>query len=130
MNGLVISGPWVEMILDGKKSWEIRGRNTQVRGRIALIRGGSGLIVGTCDLTNVVGPLTRDEFRRSARKAGLKELEASSLPYRQTYCLGNGERSEVRSSAPIQTPIWSRDLGKDPGILNTLILLLRLRRLT
>ena len=85
MNGLVIRSPWVEMILEGKKIWEIRGRYTHVRGRIALIRGGSGLIVGTCDLTDVVGPLTRDDFRKSAGKAGLRESEASTLPYRQTY---------------------------------------------
>lgn len=26
MNGLVIRNPWVEKILDGKKTWEIRGR--------------------------------------------------------------------------------------------------------
>lgn len=68
MNGFVIRSPWVEMILDGTKIWEIRGRKTHMRGKIALIRGGSGLIVGTCNLTDVVGPLTRKEFLRNRRK--------------------------------------------------------------
>lgn len=85
MNGLVIRSPWVEMILDGRKIWEIRGRNTRVRGKIALIRSGSGLIVGTCQLVDVVGPLTRVEFRRNRRRAGLMEAQAKSLPYPTTY---------------------------------------------
>jgi hypothetical protein len=58
MNGLVIRSPWVDMILAGEKTSEIRGKKTSIRGTIALIRGGSGLIVGTCELIDVVGPLT------------------------------------------------------------------------
>jgi len=85
VNGLIIRSLWVEMILEGKKNWEIRGGYTHVRGKIALIRGGSGLVVGTCELTDVVGPLTREEFRRNARKAGLTEPEAATLPHKQTY---------------------------------------------
>jgi hypothetical protein len=41
MRGLIIRSSWVEMILAGKKTWEIRGRYTHVRGKIALIRAGS-----------------------------------------------------------------------------------------
>ena len=54
--------PWVDLILDGRKTWEIRGTKTGVRGRIALIRKGSGKVVGTCDLVDVVGPLSRHEL--------------------------------------------------------------------
>lgn len=85
MNGLIIRSPWVEMILEGKKTWEIRGKKTQVSGKIALIRGGSGLVVGTCNLVEVKGPLTRKEFQRNRRKAGLKPSEARWLPYETTY---------------------------------------------
>ena len=85
MNGLIIRSPWVEMILDGKKTWEMRGTYTHIRGKIALIRGGSGLVVGTCDLVDVVGPITRNEFQRNRRKAGLRPSEARWLPYENTY---------------------------------------------
>jgi hypothetical protein len=57
MRGLLIRSPWIEEILRGRKTWEIRGSNTNIRGRIGLIRSGSGLVVGTCDLVDVEGPL-------------------------------------------------------------------------
>ena len=104
MRGLVIRSPWVEMILEGKKKWEIRGRNTHVRGKIALIRGGSGLIVGTCHLAGVVGPLTRKEFRRNHRKAGLSEAEATSLRYPQTYAWVLKNARKCRPPRPYKHP--------------------------
>jgi ASCH domain len=39
---LLIRHPWVDMILDGKKTWEIRGAKTSVREIIGLIPSGSG----------------------------------------------------------------------------------------
>lgn len=83
--GLIIRSPYVDWILAGKKTWEIRGRRTHVRGRIALIRGGSGFIVGTCEITNVVGPLTLRELRKNARKLAEPKSEIKSLPYERTY---------------------------------------------
>ena len=47
---LIIKKPWLDLILSGEKTWEIRGSNTKIRGRIGLIESGSGLIVGECDL--------------------------------------------------------------------------------
>ncbi len=52
MHGLVIREPWIDLILDGQKTWELRTMPTKVRGRIALIRKGSGLIEGTVDLVD------------------------------------------------------------------------------
>jgi len=86
MNDLVIRSPFVEWILVGKKTWEIRGRYTHVRGKIALIRGGSGLIVGTCDLVDVVGPLTLRDLQKNARKLGRTSSEVRPpKPYKKTY---------------------------------------------
>lgn len=48
--GLVIQQPWVGMIADGKKSWEMRTRQTRLRGWIALLEQGSGQIVGVAYL--------------------------------------------------------------------------------
>ena len=98
------------MILDGKKTWEIRGRHTHVRGRIALIQGGSGLIVGTCDLTDVVGPLTLEEFQAKANKAGLTPDEARTRPYKKTYAWVLTNVSRFKPARPYKHPygavIW------------------------
>ena len=85
MRALVIRRPFVDRIIDGKKTWEIRGSRTSVRGPIALIASRSGTVVGVCDLVDCVGPLKAAEFRRNAGKAGLRPTEATLGYYRRTY---------------------------------------------
>lgn len=55
MRALIIREPWIELILSGRKTWEIRGTATSVRGRIGLIRARSGLIVGTPEFVGCEG---------------------------------------------------------------------------
>lgn len=79
MKALVIRSPWVEKILAGSKTWELRKKPTRIRGPIAIIRGGSGLVVGTAEITDCIGPMSRDELRQQFEKhqapdATLKEL--------------------------------------------------------
>jgi hypothetical protein len=83
--GLIIGSPYIDWILAGKKTWEIRGSYTHVLGRIALIRSGSGLVVGTCELVDVVGPLTLQKLRTNASKLNRSKSEIRSLPYETTY---------------------------------------------
>jgi hypothetical protein len=71
--GLLIRSPHIEKVLAHTKTWEIRGKATKIRGRIALIRSGSGLIVGTCELVDVIGPLSMKEFKANARRWGPSE---------------------------------------------------------
>lgn len=52
IKGLIIKTPWIDYLLDGTKTWEIRGRPTTFRGPVALIRSGSGQIVGIADLVD------------------------------------------------------------------------------
>ncbi|HEY1691714.1 MAG TPA: hypothetical protein VGG39_06115 [Polyangiaceae bacterium] len=68
-------------ILDGSKTWEIRGAPTKIRGPIALIKSGSGTIVGTGDLRDVVGPLTLKALRANARKLNTKPSELEGPLY-------------------------------------------------
>jgi len=62
MKGLVIKSPWIEKILAGEKTWELRTRAVRERGTIALIKGGSGTIVGTCSILDCLGPVPRDRL--------------------------------------------------------------------
>lgn len=62
MRGLIIRDPWIDPILQSKKTWEIRSKATAVREKITLIRGGSRTVVGTAVLADCLGPLTFDEL--------------------------------------------------------------------
>lgn len=53
-HGLIIDKPWIDMILMGEKTWEMRSRMTKIRGKIALIKKGSGKIYGVCDLYDCI----------------------------------------------------------------------------
>jgi hypothetical protein len=84
MNALIIKSPWIDMILVGKKTWEIRGSNTKTRGTIALIKSGSGMIYGEIDLVHSK-ELSLTQYRESRRFHGVKSEAASVLPYKKTY---------------------------------------------
>ena len=112
MRGLVVRSPWVELILDGRKTWELRGAPTRIRGRIALIRKGSGTLVGHCDLVGVVGPLSRPKLLASTRR---HRVEAREIPrvvgrYRKVYAwiLSNASRLKqpVHYRHPSGAVIW------------------------
>lgn len=110
MKGLVIREPYVDWIVDGLKAWEIRGSGTRVRGTIALIKSGSGTIVGTCELTGSVGPLSLAELRANAEKLNRRTTDVTSLPYERTHAwvLANARRlpKPIRYDHPQGAVIW------------------------
>ncbi len=61
--GLVIADPWVDLILSGRKVWEIRGEPVSKRGPFAILRKGSGTIAGIVTLVDSKGPLSSAELR-------------------------------------------------------------------
>jgi len=84
MLGLLIRSPWIEYILDGKKTWEIRSRKTNIRGRIALIRSKSGLVVGEATLAGCI-LLDQDTYEKSSDLHMVPRDEIDGLPYFKTY---------------------------------------------
>ena len=59
--GLIIKTPWIDYILNGSKSWELRTKNSKIRGRIFLIRSG-GDIEGEIHISESIGPLEPQEL--------------------------------------------------------------------
>jgi len=59
--GLVIKSPYIEKILSGSKTWEMRSTLTKTRGPIALIKQGSGQIIGVANLVDTKGPLSQQD---------------------------------------------------------------------
>lgn len=80
--GLLILKEPLDKILAGTKTWEIRGKATARRGPIALIESKSGQVVGSCEVVDVIGPLTLAQLRRNAGRAGFRP---SQLAYPTTY---------------------------------------------
>lgn len=75
MDGLIVKSPWIDLILNGKKTWEIRGANTTKRGTIALIKSGTGKIFGTVD---IIGSheLQAEEFIKVTDKHCIEKPES------------------------------------------------------
>ena len=80
---LVVKEPWVGMILDGKKTWEIRGSATAKRGKIHLAAsGGGGVLVGQCQLVDCY-PVGRSELADNVTKHWIKDL--ARVPYKKPH---------------------------------------------
>ncbi|MBO9608062.1 MAG: ASCH domain-containing protein [Paenibacillaceae bacterium] len=108
---LVIREPYASRIVDGTKKWEIRGSGTLIRGKIAIIAGGTGTMIGSCELTDVIGPLSLDEYTLSYEQRGLRQIEAcDKLPYKQTFAWVMSHAKRFRSPVAYEHPngavIW------------------------
>jgi hypothetical protein len=74
MKGLLIKSPWIDLILQGKKTWEIRGSNTKIRGKIARIKSRTGMVFGTAALVD-------------SKKLSLEEYQQTEAFHRITDCI-------------------------------------------
>jgi hypothetical protein len=84
----------IDKILAGTKTWEIRGTTTSRRGPIGLIQSKTGHIVGTCEVVDVIGPLSLDDLQRNEARTGSRP---DQLYYQKTYAwvLRNAHRLAV-----------------------------------
>jgi hypothetical protein len=106
MNGLIILEEWLDLILNGRKTWEIRNRNAKIRGQIALIQKGSGLIIGVCDLIDVKGPLSVDELEKSIDKHQVPiGFLRNALNYKKTYAWVLTNARRLRNPKPYKHPL-------------------------
>ena len=112
MRALLVRDPWIDLILAGKKTWEIRGAATSVRGRIGLIRSGSGEISGTADLVACEGPLDLAALRRHQRKhkVPIADLRGVLERYERPHAWVVEHARRLRRPVPYEHPsgavIW------------------------
>jgi hypothetical protein len=78
---LFIKQPWIDLILSGETTWEIRGSNLKHRGPLALIESGSGTVVGVVNVTDAI-PLSLRQLQKNSDKAG---FYAEQPPYKNTH---------------------------------------------
>lgn len=84
MKGLIVKAPWIDLLLEGKKSWEIRGRQTNIRGEIALIQSGTGHIYGTINIVDCK-ELTWEEYQQSESFHCIPKELRITPPYKRIY---------------------------------------------
>ena len=104
MRALLIREPWVKLILDGKKASEIRGSATTIRETIALVPSRSGTVIGVCDLIDCIGPLSPEQYRKNARKAGMRPAEATLGYYKNTYAWVMSSPRYLKRPVPYRHP--------------------------
>jgi hypothetical protein len=116
LRGLVIRPYWIDLILKGKKTWEIRGSKTAIWNTIGLIPSGSGTVVGVCEVVDCIGPRSASAFRTNAAKAGMGRSEARLGHYAKTYAwvLKSPRRLKkpVRYQHPPGAVIWVKLDGR------------------
>ena len=102
LRALLIRHPHIDKILDGKKTWEIRGSRISLQERIALIPSGSGTIIGVCDVAGCQGPLAFTKKLNAEEKRGLaeqlteEELVIFDLLTKPNITLTQQEAAEVK----------------------------------
>lgn len=54
IKGIIIRKEWLELILSGKKTWEMRSSKTKHRGLVFLIEAGTGQVKGYCFIQDCI----------------------------------------------------------------------------
>jgi ASCH domain len=111
LSALLIKAPYVDWVLDGKKTWEIRSRSINIRGRIGLIKSKSKskTVVGTCQIVEVIGPLTTPMLQKNARtKMNRDPRECGNCVGQYAWVLGDVRRfvQPVRYKHPQGAVTW------------------------
>jgi hypothetical protein len=89
MKGFIIRQPWCDYILEGLKTWELRGSRCHKRGTVGLVC--MGQFVGTIDIIDCV-EISLEDYLQNRDKHQVKEK--TTLPYKKTYAwvLANPKR--------------------------------------
>ena len=100
MKAIIIREPWISLILNGFKTWEMRNIATHYRGPVGLIRAGSGLVVGAANLIATHGPFSAQELMATRR--------LHQVPVENFYKDGKQKWRyawELDSAVPLSAPV-------------------------
>jgi hypothetical protein len=103
LRAVPVRAPFVDWILEGKKTWEIRSRSTKIRGVIGLIKSRSLTVVGRCEIVEVIGPLTRELIRQKAQ-AKMNEPPAECFDCVGNYAWVLGNVRRFKKPVPYRHP--------------------------
>jgi hypothetical protein len=71
---------------------------------------GNGTVIGVCDVVDCLEPLTAEAYRKNAKRAGMRPIEATLGYYRQTYAWVMAKPRYLKRPVPYEHPqgavIW------------------------
>lgn len=73
--GLLVRKPWIDLLLSGEKTWEMRSKPTKQRGKIFLLGVGTGQILGEIELIGCLPPLLKKERRVYKARHRVEDLD-------------------------------------------------------
>ena len=113
---LLIRQPWLELILSGEKTWEMRSKPTKIRHRILLAEPGTGLCSGQAIISDCV-KIERADFARHADKHQVRSPAGIAIidNYQDIYAWQLQEVTRLSVQQPFKHPpgavIWVRRNG-------------------
>lgn len=84
MKGLIIKPKWADLILDGWKTMELRGSNTNIRGTIGIIKSGTSKIYGTVELVGCE-KLNEVNYYRLCSNHQVRDVRFEDIPYKNLW---------------------------------------------
>jgi hypothetical protein len=96
LSAIPIRTPWIEMILNGTKTWEIRTKFTKKLGPVALVKSGSGTVVAVAKISEVI-TLTESIAKKNSKKMGMTVASAVSC--------ANCYASVLSDIVPLKKPV-------------------------
>jgi hypothetical protein len=100
-SGLSIKRKWLDLILSGQKTWEIRGTRTKKREVIALIESGSGLVLGEARIADSL-LLSSSDLRNNVDKHRIEDL--SNIKYDKAYAWVLTDAKRHKDPQPYEHP--------------------------
>jgi len=111
---LVVKQPWIDLILSGTKTWEIRAVPTRLRRRIYLAQSGTGCLVGRVRVVDCL-ELAHDELPLYVDKHCIRDCSIVCYARVFAWVLEGAERFAIprKYTHPKGAITWVK-LPKDP----------------
>lgn len=106
---LIVRKQWIDLILSGEKTWEMRSKPTSNKGWIGLIEAGTGLIVGKAFLVSGHEKPSMDDLICNSDKHRVEDMPLLDK-WRYVWQLEQAERFKVPIpyNHPRGAVIWVR----------------------
>jgi hypothetical protein len=122
INGaLIIDKPWIDLILSGQKTWEMRATKFNKSGYISLIAKGSKTVVGIAKIQGFEGPLSIGQLKNTINKHHVPKEQFTAPTYKWFVAMKLANVVRLPAAIPYihkkGSVIWVK-MSEQPEVLN------------